>query len=101
MSEYSVERELGEIIATLAQIQRDLAEQKASSQALSKKLDQQSRIIEALQRDTAEIKPVAAEIARWKLLGVGAVLGVGAFGTAVGITLATFRDAAVRLLWGH
>lgn len=100
-SESNVERELGAILATLGQIQRDLAEQKASNQALSKKLDQAFRAIESLQRDTAEIKPVAQEIARWKLLGLGAVMGIGALGTAVGISLATFRETVIRLLWGH
>ena len=98
MAASNVERELGEIIATLAAIQAESIEAKKARSEMSAKLDAALRAQEALQRDMAVMKPVVEELSRWRLIGLGAVMGVGAIGTVVGLSLATAREFILKLI---
>lgn len=88
----NVERELGVISTTLTQIQKDMEEAKAGHLLIATSLQASVRVQEQLQRDMASVKPAVDELSRWKLIGLGAVMAVGAIGTMIGLTLATARD---------
>lgn len=96
----NVERELGAISATLAEIQKDMEEAKAAALVVAKGLETSLRAQEQLQRDMAVVKPAVDELSRWKLIGLGAVMTVGAIGTMLGLTLATFKTWFVATFWG-
>ena len=98
MSDSTVERELGTIIATLTQMQRDAQEAKETQAALTAKLDKALAVIAVLQSDMTSVKPVVEQFKSWRLVGLGAVMGIGAAGTALGITLATVREALFHAL---
>lgn len=101
----SVDRELGAISATLVAIQKELAEAKAAQvsmaekqAAMSEKFDRTLGQVAELQREMKAIKPVVDELSRWKLLGLGAVMGIGAIGTATGLTIGLARDWVFQIL---
>ena len=97
MSE-SVDRELGAISATLIAIQKEMAEAKQAQVENSRKFDLTLAQVAELQREMKAIKPVVDELSRWKLLGLGAVMGIGAIGTATGLTLGLARDWLFHVL---
>ena len=97
----NVERELGSIISTLEAIQDEAREAKKAREAMSAKLDAALRAQEALQRDVSVMKPVVEELSRWRLIGLGAVLGVGAIGTILGLSLATAREFILKAIGWH
>jgi len=101
----NVERELGAIIAKLEFLEESSAAaneaSKKSRHEMTTKLDTALRAQESLQRDVAVMKPVFEEISRWRLIGLGAVLSVGAIGTMVGLSLATAREFILKLIGWH
>jgi len=97
----NVERELGAIFAKLESMEEEAKEAKKSRAEMASKLDASLRTQEALQRDVAVMKPVVEEISRWRLIGLGAVLSVGAIGTMVGLSLATAREFILKLIGWH
>jgi len=101
MAASNVERELGAIIAKLESMEAEAVEAKKSRAEMSAKLDTALRAQEALQRDVGVMKPVVEELSRWRLIGLGAVLGVGAIGTILGLSLATAREFILKLLGWH
>lgn len=96
----NVERELGVISTTLTQSQKDMEEAKAGHLIIATSLQASVRVQEQLQRDMASVKPAVDELSRWKLIGLGAVMAVGAIGTMIGLTLATARDWFLQTFWG-
>ena len=100
----NVERELGVISTTLTQIQKDMEEAKAGHLIIATSLQASVRVQEQLQRggneQMASVKPAVDELSRWKLIGLGAVMAVGAIGTMIGLTLATARDWFLQTFWG-
>ena len=96
----NVERELGVISTTLTQIQKDMEEAKTGHLIIATSLQASVRVQEQLQRDMASVKPAVDELSRWKLIGLGAVMAVGALGTMIGLTLATARDWFLQTFWG-
>lgn len=94
----NIERDLGAIFSKLEAMESHALAVDASRAALAAKLDAALRTQEALQRDVAVMKPVVEEISRWRLIGLGAVLSVGAIGTMVGLSLATAREFILKLV---
>lgn len=93
----NIERDLGAIFSKLEAMEAHALAADASFAALAAKLDASLRTQESQQRDIGAMKPVVEEFSRWRLIGLGAVLGVGAIGTLFGIGLATARDAIIRI----
>lgn len=97
----NIERDLGAIFSKLEAMEAHALAVDDSRAALAAKLDAALRAQEALQRDVAVMKPVVEEISRWRLIGLGAVLSVGAIGTMVGLSLATAREFILKAIGWH
>jgi hypothetical protein len=95
MSE-SLDFKLGRLITTqeaqmkqLDAIERKMDEAEVKRSAIYSQISKQQADIESLKKDMETVKPVAEEVRRWKLLGMGALGIVGIGGVAFG---ATFQE---------
>ena len=101
----SVHRQLGELVAGVKNLQENFrrSEDKSdqSRATMHRRLDEMvdrvekfERSVSSVQDDVTEMKSVAEDVRRWKLMGVGAfgVIGIGSMANGV-----TFADAIRRL----
>ena len=99
----SLEFKLGGLIASqeaqmkqLDLIEKKLNEAEVKRSAIYSQISKQQADIEDLKKDMAAVKPVAEEVRRWKLLGMGALGIVGVGGAAFGATFQEIFQAIAR-----
>jgi hypothetical protein len=83
----------------LREIERDREDSRQTREKQAAQIEEVKGIVESLQRDMDQVKPLTEKWKRWQLIGWGVILTCGAVGTVVGATLNTFRQQIVAWLF--
>lgn len=111
MSQESVDRLLGELIAKVENLREDMKESERKSDisraGVHRRLDDMvDRVgdvegdVKEIRKDVSEMKPVTDDVKRWRLIGLGALGVIGIAGTALGVTFADVVKRAFTILTG-
>lgn len=103
-------RALGRVESTLTAVQKTLSDLTSALEADRKEAAAGREVINAslqavtadvsdLRADMDEVKPMSEQLKRWQLVGLGAVLTVGAIASALGGLAVYFKEYLHRTFW--
>jgi len=111
MTQASIERTLGSLLAEAENLRDDFKQSQTKSDerrdsrhkrrdALVHRVGKVERRLEPIDKDVTDTKAVTDEVKKWKLMGFGALGMAGIGGTAIGVGLANSFDWLAKLFRG-
>ncbi|MGI0527304.1 DUF1515 family protein [Rhizobium giardinii] len=112
MIEATVHQQLGALLAEVKNLREDFRRSEDKSDAsrasmhrrMDELVDRTGKLEGAVAQvndDVTEMKPVADDVRKWKLMGMGALAVVGLGATALGVSIAGFFDQLSKLFRGY
>lgn len=96
--------ELAALRATVEQFMsrenEDRREAKTSRDEMSEVVDEIREDMRDVHRRLDKVEPVTDMVSKWKLVGTGVLLTIGAIAGAFGAMFAFIKDRLSQLLWG-